>query len=127
MTRRTRHRVYNESMTTATETITLNITVKNETREVEFIALASGRFISLPVFGARFQTGTKVHRIGAMAVEFPTVADARKMGYSRKNVIEADGKVYGFQDYGMVHNRPVSIFCFADAAEGTVAESKWTR
>ena len=119
---------------TDTPTITIPVTINNETRTTEFrvrVSEYSGRteMISKGEFAAKMsRTAAKVHRAQAEGFIFATVDEAKAAGYGKGlgaiPLVELpDGRIAAVRRTAFLRNREASLIGWADTYEGTRAGS----
>jgi len=102
--------------------ITLNVTVADETRPVEFMLFKDESPVgySAPVFAGRIGAGTKRHAVEVMIVRLDDATNpnvARGYGASSRYT-DADGVVWGLQSVGHTLNREARVTGWFSAADG---------
>jgi len=105
-------------------TVTLPVTINNETREIEF-TFRNESGSSADVVAVQIGRGVKLHRAELSAVcETPEML--KKFGYRASDIVEVDGKFYGIQKTASVRNRVAQIRDWADNVAGTGSATQQT-
>ena len=108
--------------------IVLPVTIKNETREVEFRTVLSDNicnFQTSNIVACQIGRGEKRHATSITAWVFETAEEAKKYHYTAENIHEWNGKVIAVNTTSAtVRNRQARITDWASQIAGTETATK---
>ncbi len=106
-------------MTTAPATIEIPVTIKGETRTIQFRDGNGSNYYSGWIAAARIGNGAKLHRSDITAWKFDSIEEAANMGYRANMIHVVGGQVVAISLKTVIRNRQAMIVAWADEYEGT--------